>query len=458
MSFSKLKSKPLELLYGVIMTSRKSESVKLFRIIKQEWIETDEERKLYQIMSELVDKGEEVNLLTVGTKAMKQEGGSKMTIYASKLTSLPMGIDYHNVGHIIEMIRYNHVTKGARDTMLEIHSIVSVDDIDFDKYIKTLNDAIVHFNKEVYVEENGLTDVIKDVLDRHDRARMGDLGGILLGYKNMNKDVILEPVDMMVVGARPAMGKTSFGVATLCQLVFHEKRKVAYFNLEMSNNQIMRRIIANLTGIDSNKIKYGQCSSDELMQIHQVISLPEMKNITLYEGSQTVQQIKMKVMELKHSEKVDVFIVDYLQKIAPEKGKTRYEQVTEASNGLKYISQNMKVPCIALAQLGRDAGKSGNRPILPDLRESGEIEQDASIVAFLHRPEYYGHETDEFGNSTEGKAEFIIAKNREGDTPILKFNVDLKTSQWTDADTERHQFTQSAPIEAYRGFHDDNPF
>jgi replicative DNA helicase len=455
MSFEKISSKPLELLFGIIMTSRKDESARLFRVIKQEWLETEEQKQLYQLMSELFDTGEEVNLLTVGTTSMKKEGGKKLVIYASKLTGVPAGIDYHNVGHVIEMIRYNYVSKGAKETMLELHRIVSSDDIDFDKYIDLMNNAIVKFNKEVYVEENGLTDVIRDVLDRHDRARMGDLGGILLGFKNLNKDVILEPVDMMVVGARPAMGKTSFGVAALCQLVFHEKRKVAYFNLEMSNNQIMRRIIANLTGIDSNKIKYGQCSSDELMQIHRVISMPEMKNITLYEGSQTIQQMKMKLTELKHSDKVEVFIVDYLQKIAPERGKTRYEQVTEASNGIKYISQNMKIPCIALAQLGRDAGKSGSRPILPDLRESGEIEQDASIVAFLHRPEYYGHDTDENGQSTEGKAEFIIAKNREGDTPILKFNVDLKTSQWTEDGEQRHQFQQ---VETYRGFHEDNPF
>jgi replicative DNA helicase len=437
------------------MSTRKEESAKLYRIIKPEWLETDDQIKLYEIMSELFDTGEEVNILTVGVCSMKKEGGKKITIYASKLTSLPTGIDYHNVGHVVEMIRYNYVSKGAKESLSEINRIVSADDIDFDQYIDTLNQAIVNFNREVYVVENGLTDVIRDVLDRHDRAKTGDLGGILLGFKNMNKDVILEPVDMMVVGARPAMGKTSFGVATLCQLAIRENRKVAYFNLEMSNNQIMRRIIANLTGIDSNKIKYGQCNPEELMLIHRAISLPEMKNITLYEGSQTIQQMKMKLTELKHSDKVEVFIVDYLQKVTPERGRSRYEQVTEASNGIKYITQNMKIPCIALAQLGRDAGKSGSRPILPDLRDSGEIEQDASIVAFLHRPEYYGNDTDENGQSTEGKAEFIIAKNREGDTPILKFNVDLKTSRWSEDGDQRHQFQQ---VPVYKGFHEDNPF
>lgn len=455
MSFTKLSSNPLELLFGVILTSNKSQSAKLLRTVKQEWLSSDDQKNAYELMYELLDKGTEINILTVGVLAMKKENGKKLTIYLSKVSSLPIGIDYHNVGHIIEMIRYNHVSKGAKDTLLEIHQIVSQEDIDFDKYITALNEAIVHFNKEIHVEDHSLQEVLQQVIERHDLAKRGELGGVLLGYSNLAKDIILEPVDMMVVGARPAMGKTSFGVATLCRLVFQEKRKVAYFNLEMSNAQLMRRILANITGIDSNKIKYGQCDESEMNMLYQAMQLPEMNNITMYEGSQTVQQIKMKLTELKHSDKVDIFIVDYLQKITPTKGKSRYEQVTEGSNGIKYISQNMKIPSIALAQLGRDAGKSGNRPILPDLRESGEIEQDASIVAFLHRPEYYGVDVDDNGNSTENMAEFIVAKNREGDTPIVNFKVDLKTSNWKEFNPLEWRPRVSPPTERYN---QANPF
>jgi replicative DNA helicase len=134
--------------------------------------------------------------------------------------------------------------------------------------------------------------------------------------------------------------------------------------------------------------------------------------------------------ELKNGP-VDAVILDYLQKIQPKTTRSRYEAVTEISNGLKLICQNMKIPVIALAQLSRDSAKIGKRPSLPDLKESGEIEQDASIVAFLHRPEYYGETETYNGNDARDVCEFIIAKNREGQLDLIEFRIDLKTSKFT---------------------------
>ena len=135
--------------------------------------------------------------------------------------------------------------------------------------------------------------------------------------------------------------------------------------------------------------------------------------------------------EIQRDSPVDLFVVDYLQKIQPKNTRSRYEQVTEISNGLKLISQNMKIPCVAFAQLSRDSSKMGKRPSLPDLKESGEIEQDASIVAFLHRPEYFGEHETINGNDATGKCEFIIAKNREGEIGIHEFNVNLPISKFS---------------------------
>jgi replicative DNA helicase len=447
-------NKEIKVLFGIMMSIEKSEVRYVLSKLKPEWFTLENEKTVYKLIVDLIADNEEVNLLSVTMRGMKEKIPTKnIHIYTSECVSSVSRTDYLNVDIIIEVIKYHYVTTGVKDTSQKLNDLLSNDDIDFDKYVDILNDGIRQFSDEMLITEQTIQNIVMNVLDRHEKAKHGDIGGILLGFNNMRDDIILEPVDMMVVGARPAMGKTSFGVATLCQLAFHEKRKVVYFNLEMSNSQLMRRIISNLTGIDSNKIKKGLCSDKELNQIHSVITMQEMNNITLYEGSHTIQQMKMKLTELKYSNQVDVFIVDYLQKITPERGKSRYEQVTQVSNGLKYISQNMKIPSIALAQLGRDAGKHGNRPILPDLRESGEIEQDASIVAFLHRPEYYGNMTDDIGRSTEGFAEFIVAKNREGENPILEFTVDLKTSRWIDNAPQKNNF-----VEPYNGFHNDNPF
>ena len=127
---------------------------------------------------------------------------------------------------------------------------------------------------------------------------------------------------------------------------------------------------------------------------------------------------------------MDIVIIDYLKKILPKSKGSRYEQVTEVSNGVKRISQNMKIPCVALAQLSRDSAKIGKLPTLTDLKESGEIEQDASIVAFLHRPEYYGEDITSNGNRAENIAEILVAKNREGSVGKFEMGINLSLSKF----------------------------
>jgi replicative DNA helicase len=440
-------------LLGILMEVKPDQVKACFGKVKQEWFKETSEQTIYTCIQDLIVENKEVNLLTVTSKLL-QENNRQYVVYASDCISLVTSNSMlYNYDALIEIIKLEYLNRGVVETHNQLVSLVSTE-IDLNKYIEILEKGIVQFNAEMLITEDSTMDVVMNVLSRHEKAKKGELGGIVLGYPKIDNDILLEPVDLMVIGARPAMGKTSFGVSLTTQLAFHENKKVVFFNLEMSNAQLMRRIIANLTGIDSNKIKNGYCTNDELNRIHTAVSMPQMKNITLIEGSHNIQQIKMKLTKLKYANSVDIFIVDYLQKITPTKNKSRYEQVTEVSNGLKYICQNMKIPCIAFAQLGRDAGKHGNRPILPDLRESGEIEQDASIVAFLHRPEYYGKDFDDAGNSMKNFAEFIVAKNREGDTPIVEFNLDLQTSKWIVI--QNNGFTPNKTT--YEGFNSDNPF
>ena len=237
----------------------------------------------------------------------------------------------------------------------------------------------------------------------------------------------------MVVGGRPAMGKTAWAISLLRNLCFNENKVVVFYSLEMAHDRIIRRIISNILGINSNHIKYGQCSDSELKKIEELKSSPAWNNLVIFDGSHTTKDIEAKLQTVKNKDKeVDLFMIDYLQKIMPGKSENRYQEVTKISNDVKRIVMAHRVPCIALAQLSRDVGRSGKRPSLPDLKESGEIEQDASIVSFLHRPEYYGELVDEEGNDMEGMGEFIIAKNRDGGIGINKMIVKLETSEWND--------------------------
>jgi replicative DNA helicase len=275
-----------------------------------------------------------------------------------------------------------------------------------------------------------LKDNVKKILDAHSRAKNGILAGIEIGYDALKGVVLLEPIDVMIVGARPAMGKTAFAVNTVVRLA-NEGKNVVLFALEMSREQMLRRILANITDIDSMKIKYGYCSDTELYKIINVEKGSILDRIHLIDGSQTIGSIVAILNNLQRTHKIDLVVIDYLQKIQPTNARSRYENVSDMSNGVKLIAQNMKIPVIALAQLSRDSSKLAKRPSLPDIRESGEIEQDASIVAFLHRPEYYGDNFTYSGLDSKNMCEFIVAKNREGELGIYEMEVNLKTSKYS---------------------------
>jgi replicative DNA helicase len=278
-------------------------------------------------------------------------------------------------------------------------------------------------------ESKPLKESVRVIIDDHARAREGILGGIEIGYKALRGVVLLEPVDVMIVGARPAMGKTAFAVNTVVQLA-KEGKNVVLFALEMSKEQMLRRILANITEVDSMKLKYGHCTDAELVKVLNVEKSDILDRIHLIDGSQTIGSITTAVSTLNNKHKIDLIVIDYLQKIQPMSTRSRYESVSEISNGVKLISQNMKIPIMALAQLSRDSSKLAKRPSLPDIRESGEIEQDASVVAFLHRPEYYGDKTTYSGQDSKNICEFIVAKNREGELGIFEMEINLKTSKY----------------------------
>jgi replicative DNA helicase len=296
----------------------------------------------------------------------------------------------------------------------------------YNKLIAEAKDLAIDLDKK----EPSNVETIFNIIDKHSKAKRGEITGLALGYAQLNGVVLLEPCDVMLVGGRPAMGKTAYGVSTAVRLALSGK-KVLYFSLEMSKEQILRRVISNITGIDSNKIKYGLCSDREINTIYSAQALAELNNLIVIEGSKTINEISTLVSKYKSEVGIDVYIIDYIQKIQATTNRGRYEAVTEISNGVKLITMGSAVPCIALAQLSRDSSRTGKRPSLPDLKESGELEQDASIVAFIHRPEYYGETETYNGLPSTNACEFIIGKNREGEIGIYDFNVNLSTSKFT---------------------------
>lgn len=444
----------LKKVYGLILVSDVNTKQQLFNAIEPEWNETAFEQSVYKCIDLIFNDNDQPDIMTLTMKFREKGLLSKFgAIEISKLTNSVHSASLMEIDQTLALLNYQKSVRKAKKTIAEMTRLVESENYTESKFVDIMTNASVSMSdKKSELVPN--IDLWSKVMIRHDYVAAGKEFGLELPYSTLKTAITLEPVDMLVVGARPAMGKTAFAVSTAVGLARRGK-KVALFALEMSAEQITRRIIGCAALIDTMKIKYGRLSDQEKAAIYNAQEKELLDNIYIFDGSHDIRQIQDKVSDLKMNEGVDVFIVDYLQKVISKK-PSRYEQVTEVSNKIKLISQTMKVPSIALAQLSRDSGRSGKLPSLPDLRESGEIEQDASIVAFLHRPEYYGEELTSEGNDAAGKCEFLIAKNREGVVDVFELDVNLAYSRFTDVNSYNTSMNNHRPIDV--DYSADNPF
>ncbi|MCQ2112732.1 MAG: replicative DNA helicase [Bacteroidaceae bacterium] len=276
--------------------------------------------------------------------------------------------------------------------------------------------------------------VIKEAMELLSKASANTTGlsGISSGFEDLDKMTNgWQKSDLIIIAARPAMGKTAFVLSMARNIAITNKIPVAMFSLEMSNVQLVNRLIVNVCNITGDKIRSGQLAPYEWEQLHSKIS--EMYDSPLYiddTPSLSVFELRTKARRLVREHGVQLIIIDYLQ-LMNASGMSygsRQEEVSTISRNLKGLAKELNVPIIALSQLNRgietriansnnNAGeemKDTHRPQLADLRESGAIEQDADMVCMIHRPEYYKIHKDSFGNDTKGIAEIIIAKHRNG--------------------------------------------
>lgn len=231
--------------------------------------------------------------------------------------------------------------------------------------------------------------------------------------------------DLVLVAARPSMGKTACVVEMAKNAAMMFKRPVAIFSLEMSAQQLMQRMIASEAEIDLENIMRGRLSDTDIEQMcngsNRIANMPLFIDDT---PAISILELRAKARRLKHENNIELLIVDYLQLMRGDNSGNREQEIASISRGLKSLAKELGIPIIALSQLSREVEKRADkRPQLADLRESGSLEQDADTVIFLFRAEYYKIMQDEDGNPTQGIIEFIVAKNRNGKTGsvLLKF-------------------------------------
>jgi replicative DNA helicase len=241
--------------------------------------------------------------------------------------------------------------------------------------------------------------------------------------------------ELIIVAARPGMGKTTLVLKILRNATVMFTKKVALFSLEMSKVKLGLKLLSMETGISVNRLKRKIFYDGELDKVQLATNI--IANMSFYiddDPMLTISTLRAKAINLKAKQGLDLLAVDYLQLMEGEGGNQNRENAISAiSRGLKLLSKELEIPIIALSQLSRAVEtRTNKRPILADLRESGAIEQDADVVIFIYRDEYYDIHQDEFGNSTAGKAEIIFGKNREGSLGREFVTCDLEVNNFTD--------------------------
>jgi len=229
--------------------------------------------------------------------------------------------------------------------------------------------------------------------------------------------------DLIIVAARPSMGKTAFALTLARNAAIDHGVPIGIFSLEMATMQLIIRMLCAEGRLNAHLVRTGKLPSEEGVKLsknaHKLINAPLYVDDS---PSQTVLEIRAKARRLKAEKNVGMIIIDYLQLMqGPPKAESREREISHISRSLKALAKELNIPVIALAQLNRAVeARTDKRPQLSDLRESGSIEQDADVVIFLNRPEYYGIDKDENGESNEGVAEIIIGKQRNGPTGTVK--------------------------------------
>ena len=252
--------------------------------------------------------------------------------------------------------------------------------------------------------------------------------GIPTGFSKLDEMISgLNRSDLILIGARPAMGKTSFALNIARNVAMRGKRTV-FFSLEMSNEQLASRVLSTEARVESNKLRSGNISQEEWMRIAEATAL--LSSCELYfddTSTITVPEMKAKIRRMKN---VDCIIVDYLGLMqSAKKSENRVQEVTEITRSLKLLAKDLKIPVVVCCQLSRGPeknGKASNRPSLSDLRDSGSIEQDADIVLMLYREGYYRNDKKDAEDVDMTKADVDIAKNRHGPTDRVKLHWDAQ--------------------------------
>ncbi|MEZ5013247.1 MAG: replicative DNA helicase [Chitinophagales bacterium] len=412
-----------EAVLGAFMIDRDAVT-NAIEILRPESFYDDRHRLIYTAIRRLFEKTQPVDLLTVTEELRKmgqlEEAGGPF--YITSLTNRVASAAH--VEHHARIVAQKYIQRELIRISTEIVHDAYEDTTDVFELLDSAEQNLFNIaDKNLRTSYNDINNLLTATIKEIDEARKHEdsLTGCPSGFTNLDRVTGgWQRSDLIIVAARPSMGKTAFTLSLARNAAVDFSKPVAVFSLEMSAQQIVKRLISAETEIPAEKIIKGQLAEHEMVQLLKLsgrlgeapIYIDDTPAINIFE-------LRAKCRRLKMQHDIQMIIIDYLQLMTTSevsKGGNREQEISQISRSLKSIAKELNIPIIALSQLSRKVEDRGGtkRPMLSDLRESGAIEQDADVVCFLYRPEYYGLDVDESGNPTKGIAEVIIAKHRNG--------------------------------------------
>ena len=417
--------------------------IKVVDIVKPEDFYEFRHEMIYSAMLELFEGRKPIDIITLSEaletiEKLKEVGGSGYL--AEIVNSTPSA---SNIVYYAQIVRDKAVLRRLIESSSNINQLGYDEDADIsdtlDKAEQLLFSVSQKFMKVKFI---AVKDVLTDAFDRIDKIHKdkdkGAIRGVPSGFRDLdNLTAGFQNSDLLILAARPSMGKTSFALNLAEHAAIEEKIPVGIFSLEMSKEQLVDRLLASQSGVDSWKLRTGNLSDEDFPKIGYAMGVLSEAPLFIDDSAgANVMEIRAKARRLQMEHGLGLVIIDYLQLMegrARSGEANRVQEISEISRSLKGLARELNVPVIALSQLSRAVEhRPDKRPQLSDLRESGSIEQDADVVMFLYREEYYEPET-----SKKGITEVLIKKHRNGPTGGMELFFQPEQMRFRDLDKKR---------------------
>ncbi|MCM5661459.1 replicative DNA helicase [Galbibacter mesophilus] len=453
-----------EAVLGAMMIDKKGVD-EIIDILHPDAFYKDAHKYIYEAVVQLFETSEPIDLLTVSAQLKKNKrlesvGGDFYLIQLTKKVSSSAHIEFH--ARII-------LQKYIQRSLIKISSEIIEDAYDEGTDVFDLLDNAEAKLYEVTQgnikksSETAQSLVIQAKKKIEEISNKEGLSGIPSGFDKLDKLTSgWQPSDLIIVAARPGMGKTALTLSMARNMAVNSNIPVAFFSLEMSSVQLITRLISSETGLSSEKLRTGKLEKHEWEQLN--VKVKSLESAPLFiddTPSLSIFDLRAKARRLASQHGIRMIIIDYLQLMTAggsQKGGNREQEISTISRNLKALAKELNVPVIALSQLSRAVETRGGskRPLLSDLRESGAIEQDADIVSFIYRPEYYKIEEwdDEERSPTQGQGEFIVAKHRNGGLENIRLKFIGHLGKFDNLD----DFDSPFEFQSKMNDGDENPF